>query len=125
MLTLFEHLTPQWVPPTRSRLSETLLNSQYAAVKAEIDKIIAEEQHPNIQFNESKNSAHNRILNISVGTARGAFYYTNLDMRAATLSASTMMIKIEEECTKISQAQLNRINSISRDTYGTNLAIFR
>ena len=38
---------------------------------------------------------------------------------------TTMAARIEGECTKISRAQLNRVNSISGDTCSTNLAIFK
>ena len=125
VLRFLNNLAPQYTPPSRTQLSETLLDRQYAAVKARVDEVVNSEQHLNIQFDEAKSSANNRILNISVGTAYGAFYYDNIDMGAATLSAETLGAKIEEVYTQITQAQLNRINSISGDSCSTNLAMFK
>ena len=125
MLNFLKYLQPAYTPPTRRQLAEGLLDTEYEAVKAHVDEAIDQELNLNIQFNESKNSAHNRILNITVGTAAGAFYYNNIDIAAATLSASMMATTIEEECVKICKSDLSRINSIAGDTCSTNLAIFK
>ena len=119
------YLNPTYKPPSRYQLSRGLLEDAYDTVKARVDAAIDNEQDLNIQFDESKDSAHNRVMNIAVGTAQGAFYYHNLDMGATTLSAQTMAAKIEEECVKISKGQLNRVNSIAGDTCDGNLSTFR
>ena len=114
-----------YTPPTRRRLTEELLDDEYKAVKAKVDTVIDEELNLNIQFDESKNSAHSRILNISISTTAGAFYYANIDIKATIISAEMIATKIEEQCVKISKGDLKRVNSIAGDTCSTNLATFK
>ena len=64
-------------------------------------------------------------MNIAVTIERGAFYNQNLDLGADTASAEYYIEKIEQRYQLITKGRINRINSISIDTYDTMLKTAR
>ena len=53
-----------------------------------MDIIISEERYINLSLDGSDNISHDRVVNISVGTKKGCFYYHNLVIGSATADAS-------------------------------------
>jgi hypothetical protein len=121
----FRRLRPAYKPPCRKRLSTTLLDESYRSVKAEVEEYLDKQDNLCLSFDESNDVANNRIMNISVTTERGAFYYENIDLSAASVTAEFCAEKIEQETRLITKGQLTRINSISTDTCGTMLKTAR
>ena len=133
-LSFFEHpsvkaflkrLQPAYTPPTRLRLSGTLLEKSYEATKTEVEDYINTQQLLSVSFDESNNVSSDRIMNIALTTPRGAFYYENIVLGSATVSAEFCAEKIEQRLQHITKQRMRRVNSISTDTCDTMLKTAR
>jgi hypothetical protein len=129
-LGFFEHsaiqaflhrLRPAYNPPCRTRLSTTLLEDSYQHIKAEVEEYLEKQDNLCISFDESNDVANNRIINISITTERGAFYYENINLGTTSVTAEFYTEKIEQQIRSITKGQPKRINYISTDTCDTIL----
>ena len=116
--SFFHRLRPAYNLPSRTRVSTTLLDDSYQAVKQEVEEYIDKQDNLCLSFDESNDVANNRIMNISVTTERGAFFVENIDLGAATVTAEYCTQLIEQRAQVITKGQLGHINSISTDTGG-------
>jgi hypothetical protein len=117
----FHRLRPVYKLLCRKRLSTTLLDESHQSVETEVEEYLEKQDNLYISFDESNDVANNRIMNISITTERGAFYYKNIDLGATTVNAEFCAKKIEQQARSITKEQLKRINSISTDTCDTIL----
>jgi hypothetical protein len=116
--SFFHRLRPAYNLPSRTRVSTTLLDDSYQAVKQEVEEYIDKQDNLCLSFDESNDVANNRIMNISVTTERGAFFVENIDLGAATVTAEYCTQLIEQRAQVITKGRLGHINSISTDTGG-------
>jgi hypothetical protein len=117
-------LRPAYKPLSSYTVSHSGLESAYQAIKSEVDRIIKEEEHINICFDGGSDLTHNRLLNISIGTKRGTFFYTNINLGAATADSEFQAERIIQEISVI-VGDYSRINSVSGDTCSTMEKTFR
>jgi hypothetical protein len=82
-----------------------------------VKKYLEKQDNLCISFNESSDIANNRIMNISITTERGAFYYKNIDLGFITVTAEFCTEKIEQQARLITKGELERINSILINIY--------
>ena len=121
----FRRLRPAYKLPCRRRLSTTLLDESYRSVKEEVEEYLEKQDNLCLSFDESNDVANNRIMNISVTTERGAFYYENIYLDARAVTAEFCAEKIKQQARLITKGQLKCINSISTDTCDTMLKTAR
>jgi hypothetical protein len=60
-----------------------------------VEKYLEKQDNLCISFDESNDVTNNRIMNISITTERGAFYYKNIDLGAIVVTAEFCAEKIK------------------------------
>jgi hypothetical protein len=80
-----------------------------------VDEIIAKEPHLNICFDGASNIAHQRVLNISVGTQSG-FLPHNVILGRDPVSGEYQREKVLSIINTMTNSQPESVNSISGDT---------
>jgi hypothetical protein len=91
----FHRLRPAYKLLCRKRLSIILLDESYRSVKVEVKEYFEKQDNLYLSFDESNDVINNRIINISVTTERGAFYYKNIDLSATAVIAEFYTKKIK------------------------------
>jgi hypothetical protein len=124
VLAFLRSINSAYVPPKRSCLATTMLDTTWQAVKDKVDTEIDKEDQLNVCFDGSSNINHQRICNISVTTKKGAFYYHNTALGPDTAGAVYTADKVTEALNIVTRNRLSRINSISADTCSTMLGSF-
>jgi hypothetical protein len=117
-------LRPAYKPLSKHTVANRGLQEAYEAVKTRVDKAIAEESHLNITFDAATDISHQRILNVSVGTRLGSFYYTNAVLGSDTVSAEYQCQRLIDIVSTITGSKFDLINAISGDTCSTMLRTF-
>jgi Protein of unknown function (DUF 659)/hAT family C-terminal dimerisation region len=125
MTKLLFRLNSAYKPPTAFELANSLLDEVYKTVKEEVDTIIDDEECLGVTFDETSNVNSERILNITIFTRRGIFYYLNLVLPAETLSSQRTTEIVYEKLLSISNRKIQRINAISTDTCPAMLSVWR
>jgi Protein of unknown function (DUF 659) len=125
MLKLHYHLNPAYRPPTARQLASTLLNEAYDTVKKEVDAVIDENSALGITFDETSNVNSDRILNITISTRRGIFYYLNVVLPTETASSQLITEIVYKALISVSRNRIDRINAVSTDTCKTIRSIWR
>jgi hypothetical protein len=87
LLKLHHCLNPAYRPSTASQLANSLLEKVYSTVKEEVDNLIDVEEALGVTFNETSNVNSERMLNITISTRHGIFYYLNLVLPPETISS--------------------------------------
>jgi hypothetical protein len=123
--TFIKLLRPAYKPPQSTAVRTTLLDRCYNKIKTQVDTIISEERYINLSLDGSDNVSHDRVVNISVGTKKGCFYYHNLAIGSATADASYNCDQVMNWIKIITKDKPERINSISLDTCSTQFATFK
>jgi hypothetical protein len=80
-------LRPAYKPLSKYTVANSGLDNAYSLIKTRVDRVITEETHLNITFDAATDIAHQRVLNVSVGTKLGSFYHTNTVLGSSTVSA--------------------------------------
>ena len=68
-------LHPAYKPPTRKAIAGPLLDKVYIDVKSKVNSYITSIQSLNVITDESTNINNSRIMNISIHTDIGSFYW--------------------------------------------------
>lgn len=121
----FNKLRPSYTPPSAYRIANSLLDESYKKVKETVDAIIDEEEALGVVFDETTNVISDRVLNISITTSRGAFYYHNLILPPETASSSLLTNLVVESLDTVSRGKRERINACSTDTCSTMRDIWK
>lgn len=125
LLKLHHCLNPAYRPPTASQLANSLLDEVYSSIKAEVDTLIDAEEALGVTFDETSNVNSERILNITISTRQGIFYYLNLVLPPETMSSQVTTEIVYKALLSISKNRISRINAISTDTCPTMQSIWR
>jgi hypothetical protein len=112
----FQQLRPAWHPPSREMLSESLLEDIYEDTKKEVDSYLNTQDYLNCCFDESSNIKGDRVMNFSLSTEKGAFFHSNIDLGAATVSAEFCADLAEKRLQAITRGKMNRVNSLHYDS---------
>ena len=89
-------MNPAYIAPSAYRLANGLLDQIYDEVKDEVDALIAEEEHLGVTFDETTNIISDRVLNVTLTTKFGAFYYHNAILPPETASAELIIEAVLE-----------------------------
>jgi hypothetical protein len=120
---LFE-LDPAYKPPSADLLANKLLDELYTNTKEQVDTEIRAAQQWNVVFDESEDIQHNRIINLVICVASGAFFYGEYILGSATASAEFLRDWLIEKLREATQNDFSVINSISTDTCKTMFKIY-
>ena len=82
-----------------------------------MDRLIAEEEHLGVTFDETTNINSDRVLNITLTTKFGAFYYHNAILPPETASAELIIKAVLETIDVVYKGKRERINAYLTDTY--------
>jgi Protein of unknown function (DUF 659)/hAT family C-terminal dimerisation region len=117
-------LRPAYKPLSKYTVANSGLDNAYSLIKTRVDRVITKETHLNITFDAATDIAHQRILNVSVGTKLGSFYYTNTVLGSSTVSADYQCQRVIETIGRITGNNYEAVNAISGDTCATMLKTF-
>ena len=87
-LAYHQMVTPGYKPPTVCTLQTTLLDEAYEDVKSEVNKILDATYYLNIITDKSTNINKERIINLSINTAHGTFYFVSQEVGAESMNAA-------------------------------------
>jgi len=121
----FRQLRPAWHPPSRDTLSESLLEDVYEDTKKEVDSYLDTQDYLNCCFDESTNIKGDRVMNLSLTTEKGAFFDSNIDLGAATVSAEFCADLAEKRLQTVTRGKMSRVNSFCTDTCSPMLSALR
>jgi hypothetical protein len=121
----FQQLRPAWHPPSQEMLSESLLEDVYEDTKKEVDSYLNTQGYLNCCFDESTNIKGDRVMNLSLSTEKGAFFDSNIDLGAATVSAKFCADLAEKRLQIITRGKMSRVNSLYTDICSPILSTLR
>jgi hypothetical protein len=110
-------ILPHYKPPFCRYLAEKGLDITYTTIKSLVDTEIQKETHLNICFDGASNISHQRLLNVSVVTARAAFYYHNTVIGSGINTAKYQVNHIISIISHITDGHKKPVNLICGDTY--------
>jgi hypothetical protein len=121
-------IAPGYKPPTRSQLSDTLLETCYKETRLAVMSIIATTSVINLITDESSTAARDRVINLCMHTPRGPFYIKNDLIPVGTSSAerqAAWILKALNNMEAEHNFTLPMINSTATDTYSTMRKLWR
>ena len=113
-------LRPAYKPPSAYQLSGSLLGKNFEIMKSTIDRIIKESPSIDLIIDESSTIGNSRIINVSVHTASGVFFYETSELPADEIDADWLADFIEVKVVpNLCGGIAISINSLATDTCQT------
>jgi Protein of unknown function (DUF 659) len=113
-------LQPAYRTPSPYQLSGPLLDNNFEAMKSNIDDIIEKSPRVDLIIDESNTISNNRVINVSVHTPSGVFFYETSELPADDIDSNWLVEFIETGVVpKLRLGDKILINSLATDTCTT------
>jgi hypothetical protein len=119
----FTKLNPAYIAAHRNTFAGPLLDQTYAKTKQEVEAKL-KGKVLNIVTDESTDVTRNRIVSMSVNSARLTFFYNAEDVGAQRMDTENYTLWLLTQLEALTGGDYSRINSIATDTCATMLKVW-